>query len=140
MRQPSAALVAEWYAKLPADLATDIDPARVVTGRRKLARPIEPGRMLAMDHLRSIGTASAHADQLGAASYRMPRVPTIADQRGGGGRFLRRPSTRRQRRILRLLADGATVRDVARQVGVSFTVIAAVRRAALQWRDPDDAT
>jgi uncharacterized protein YerC len=37
-----------------------------------------------------------------------------------------------------MLADGASVREVQRETGANFTVIAAVRRAALRWRDPDD--
>lgn len=44
----------------------------------------------------------------------------------------------RQRRILRMLADGATVREVAAATKANFTVIAALRRAALRWKDPDD--
>jgi DNA-binding NarL/FixJ family response regulator len=80
----------------------------------------------------------AHA-QLGAASWRMPRVTNVPDLRGlGRGAFRRRLTLKRQRRILRLLADGATVRQVAKATRTNFTVIAHVRKAALAWKDPDD--
>ena len=124
---PSAELVAEWYAKLPP--GSDIEDKHGLALRsRRTPLP------MALDRVRSLGTY----DVLGAASYRMPRVQPMTDLRGGGGRFMRRPSLRRQRRILRMLADGATVREVQRATGANFTVIAAVRRAALKWTDPDD--
>lgn len=132
MSRPSAQLVAEWYAKLPP--GSDIENARggmTISYHRRL--PMQ----WANDHSRPLlGIGS----QLGAAAWRMPRIPAVADQRGRPRSrwFERRPTLRTQRRILRMLADGAPVREVQRVTGANFTVIAAVRRAALQWTDPDD--
>lgn len=132
MSRPSAQLVAEWYARLPA--GSDIENARGglnISYHRRLAL------LPSLDRPRTLLGVGA---LLGAASWRMPRIPAVADQRGRPRSrwFERRPSLRKQRRILRMLADGSSVREVQRETGANFTVIAAVRRAALRWTDPDD--
>jgi hypothetical protein len=101
-------------------------------------------RLVSFDALARVScSAESASSTLGAASWRMPRVPGVLDVRGAGprarrGQFLRRLTLGRQRRILRMLADGATVRQVSAATRSNFTVIAALRRAALRWEDPDD--
>jgi hypothetical protein len=45
---------------------------------------------------------------------------------------------RAERKIVRLLAKGATSRQAAKRARVSLTVVVALRRAVMQWEDPDD--
>jgi hypothetical protein len=128
--RPPPELVAEWYARLPEGTNIEDERERLMAANR-------------MDkHLPLRGSYHSTPGawgQLGAASWRMPLV----DVRGGvprmrRGQYRRRLTVTRQRRILRMLADGATTREVVATVHTNFTVIAALRRAALQWKDPDD--
>lgn len=151
--RPSPALVAKWYARLPE--GSNIEDARgnITVGNRRVKHiPIAMfgGGELGRDNglgvspiLKRIAGPGA-LPQFGAASWRMPRIAGIVDVRGAGpharrGQFRRRLTLGRQRRILRLLADGASVRQVMAVVRTSPVVIVAVRKAALAWRDPDDA-
>lgn len=45
---------------------------------------------------------------------------------------------RAERTIVRMLAKGATSRQAAKRARVSLTVVVALRRAVMQWEDPDD--
>ncbi len=142
--RPSPELVAKWYARLPA--GSNIEDAR---GRIRPDTPggraLRPRRWSTLPLCASGKAAIAHDyERFGAASWRMPRIAGIVDVRGAGphstsGQFRRRLTLVRQRRILRMLADGASVRQVMAAVRTSPVVIVAVRKAALAWKDPDDA-
>jgi len=140
--RPSPELVAQWYARLPA--GSNIEDARGnITAGNRWAKHL---RMAAWGgNMRESRPSLPVAwPQFAAASWRMPRIAGIVDVRGAGpharrGQFRRRLTLGRQRRILRMLADGASVRQVMAAVKTSPVVIVAVRKAALAWRDPDDA-
>jgi hypothetical protein len=102
-----------------------------VESRRLRMQPVG----MALDHPRRL-ISYAHS-QLGAASWRMPRLPP-RHVRTSWGVATVRASLSRQRRVLRLLADGATTRQVAAKVRMSLRDVGAIKKAALEWRDPDD--
>lgn len=148
--RPSPDLVAEWYARLPPGM--DIETPRGVLkadrpGGRALRRALRSsllrgpkaeitGLGSAADHLR-LPISYAH-EHMGAASWRMPRIGTVRDKDGHGRAFGRHVDLHQQRRILRMLAFGASTRSAAAEVKVSLTLVGAIRRAALAWKDPDD--
>lgn len=69
------------------------------------------------------------------------RYPFRAHAHGGGfglGHAMRPVSVRRQRRIVQLLAEGATTREIARRCRTSKRMVNQLRLAVLAWTDPDD--
>lgn len=126
MQQASAALIAKWYRRLG---ASNIERPNGALRAEQPGGRMRHGAYLAMDRPRTL--VSWEHESLAAACWRFPVV-----RRTGRGRPNVAPG--KQRRILRMLAEGATTREIARKVRVSLSLIGRLRKAVRQWKDPDD--